>query len=56
MLANHTLAPVAVAQLPQWAKDFVKGQEDAFCAQQQVRARVCVYVCVSRHLNVRSAL
>ena len=34
MLASHLLTPVAVDKMPEWAKELVKGQEDAFLAQQ----------------------
>jgi hypothetical protein len=42
MLANHMLTPVATDKMPDWAKVYVRGQEEAFAAQQ---VSVCVFVC-----------
>lgn len=33
MLASHMLTPVAVDKMPDWAKEYVRGQEDAFASQ-----------------------
>ena len=45
MVSSHTLQPVAVAQVPEWAKEYVRGQEAAFVVAQVGAAErvVCVW-------------
>eukprot|EP00983_Pelagomonas_calceolata_P095886 1158066-Pelagomonas_calceolata.AAC.13 len=51
MLANHMLAPVAVDKMPEWAKEYVRGQEDAFVAQQCLVDVIMPIECAKRHLR-----
>jgi len=43
MLASHMLTPVAVDKMPEWAKEYARGQEDAFVVQL---VSGCMHVCV----------